>query len=212
LPKKGYKITEEHRKHLSEAHKGFKYPNGRIAWNKGLHISNSGQFRKGSPPWNKGKHPEYMKGANHPMYAKHHTIEAKVKMRMAKIEKHLSPLTEFKKGNKPTREQIRKRLHRRIPSSLEEKFQSIIDKYKLPYKYVGDGSFIIGHCNPDYINVNHEKIAIEVYARYYKLRNNKSINQWKEERSKIFRKYGWEIIYFNELEVNDSYILEVLNK
>ncbi|GAJ15533.1 unnamed protein product, partial [marine sediment metagenome] len=152
----------------------------------------------------------YMKGANHPMYAKHHTIEAKVKMRMAKIGKHLSPSTEFKKGNKPTREQIKKCLRRRIPSSLEEKFQSIINKYELPYKFVGNGSFIIGGYNPDFINTNNEKIAIEVYARYFKLRNNKTIEERKKERTNIFKEYGWKVLFFNEIKVNDSHISEVL--
>jgi hypothetical protein len=28
---------------------------------------NLGQFKKGQSPWNKGKHPEYMQGDNHPM-------------------------------------------------------------------------------------------------------------------------------------------------
>lgn len=78
----------------------------------------------------------------------------------------------WKNGRKPSKEHIRKSLRRRIPSSLEEKFQKIINKYNLPYKYVGDGSFIIGHYNPDFINVNGEKIAVEVYARYYKKRHN----------------------------------------
>jgi len=105
----------------------------------------------------------------------------------------------------------RSNLHRRIPSSLEKKFQTIIDKYNLPYKFVGNGKFTIGHYNPDFININSEKIAIEVYARYYKLRCNKSIEKWKRERGEIFQEYGWSIIYFNEIEVNnEEYVLKIL--
>ena len=29
---------------------------------------NSGTFKKGLIPWNKGKHPEYVQGKNHPMF------------------------------------------------------------------------------------------------------------------------------------------------
>lgn len=37
---------------------------------KGLLKVNSGSFKKGMIPWNKGKHPEYVQGKNHPMYGK----------------------------------------------------------------------------------------------------------------------------------------------
>ena len=30
------------------------------------------RFQKGHIPWNKGEHPEYMQGENHPMYGTHH--------------------------------------------------------------------------------------------------------------------------------------------
>ncbi len=146
----------------------------------------------------KRKLSEAHKGLNTWIKGKHHTEETKLK------------ISEANKGRKLTKEHIKKCLTRRIPSSLEEKFQGIIDKYNLPYKYVGNGSFIIENCNPDFINTNNEKIAIEVYARYYKLRNNISIEKWKKERAKVFREYGWEIIYFDETEVNEEYVLETL--
>jgi len=157
--------------------------------------------------------------------------EIKEKLSRAKKGKRISPQTEFKKGmslsektkekisknnarywlgKKRPKEDIKKILTRRTPSSLEEKFQNIVNKYKLPYKFVGNGSFIIENYNPDFININGKKIAIEVYAKYYKLRNHKTIEQWKEKRSKVFGKYGWKIIYFDETEVNEKYILAKL--
>ena len=42
-----------------------------------------------------------------------------------------------------TKEVIKKALRRRLPSSLEVRFQEIIDKYQLPYKFVGNGEFLI---------------------------------------------------------------------
>jgi len=114
------------------------------------------------------------------------------------------------KGRKLTKELIRKHLRRRIPSSLELKFQKIITKHNLPYKFTGNGSFIIANCNPDFININKEKIAIEVYARFYKRLDGRDIEKWKEERTKVFRKFGWEIIYFDETEIEEDYVLGIL--
>lgn len=116
--------------------------------------------------------------------------------------------------NKPwlrTPEAIKKALRRRLPSSLEAKFQNIIDKYQLPYKFVGNGKFFIEGKNPDFININGEKKAIEVYARRHKesLRNL-SIEKWKKVRQAIFAKYGWEVIFFNEVELTESNVLTVL--
>ena len=162
---------------------------------KGLHISRDTEFTKGFIPWNKDKKTD------------------------ALSEEHKKKISDAMKGKMPKNikllhspESVKKALTRRIPTSLEEKFQGIIDKNNLPYKYVGDGKFLIEKYNPDFINTNHEKIAIEVYARYYKLRNNKSIKQWKDDRQKVFNKYGWKIIFFNEIEVNEEYVLEKINK
>ena len=158
---------------------------------KGLHISRDTEFTKGFIPWNKDK-----------------KIGAFSKEHKENISKAL-------KGKKPknikllhSKENIKKALTRRLPTSLEGKFQDIVDKNNLPYRYVGDGKFFIEKKNPDFINVNGEKVAVEVYARYYKLRNNKSIDEWKKDRQEIFNKYGWKIIFFNEIEVNEEYVLE----
>lgn len=179
------------------------FKKGQVPWNKGIKIDKEkypnyghqkphsnktketfSKSRKGRIPWNKGKNGIYSK----------ETLE---KMRQA--------------SKNPSPETLRKILHRRIPTSLEEKFQAIINKYNLPYKFVGDGSFILGSYNPDFINVNSEKIAIEVYAKYHKIKNHKNIDEWKEERTEVFRKYGWKIIYFDETQINKDKILSKLS-
>lgn len=108
-------------------------------------------------------------------------------------------------------EVIKKALRRHPISSLEVKFQKIVDKYRLPYKYVGNGQFLIERKNPDFININGEKKAIEVYARRHKEKmRNVSIEEWKKQRQDIFTKYGWEIIFFDEVELTESNVLTVL--
>jgi len=141
---------------------------------------------------------EVIKGRSSPMKGRHHTKGTKLQ-----ISKSL-------KGRKLAREHVRKALRKRIPSMLEKKFEKIIDGHNLPYVYVGDGSFKVGTYNPDFININGKKIAIEVYTRFYKQIDDRNIEDWKEERTEVFRSYGWEIIYFDETEVNEKKVLEVL--
>jgi len=198
-PMKGKHHSEETKEKIGLGHLG------NIPWNKNKHflkeiIEKMSESHKGHlvSEETKRKISIAISGENNHFYGKRHTEESKEKNRIA--HSHY------------TKEVLKKILCRRIPTSLEEKFQSIVDKHNLPYKYVGDGSFIIGRYNPDFINTNSEKIAIEVYARYYKKRNHISIEDWKIQRSEVFKQYGWEIVYFNEIEVNEENILNKLNK
>lgn len=106
MPKKGYVFSKEHRRHLSEA-LNKQYAEGRVAWSKGLRVINSGQFKKGCTSWCKGltkKQAPSLKGFKGP-----HSDESKAKMRLAKLGKHISPSTEFKKGHKESLEIKQKR-------------------------------------------------------------------------------------------------------
>lgn len=176
---------------------------------KGRRVSTSTEFKKGMTPHNKGKRLSEITRrkigeANKGREAWNKGIPASDAVR-DKIRK-------AKKGKQNKPEAIVKMLTRRTPSSLEEKFQEIIDKHNLPYKFVGNGSFMIGRKNPDFINVNGEKIAIEVYAKYYKLRHYQTIEEWKEERRKVFKEYGWEVLFFDAMQVNESNILRELRR
>jgi len=87
----------------------------------------------------------------------------------------------------------------KIPSSYEKRIMELVKKYKLPYKYVGDGKVWIDGKNPDFINVNHQKIIVEVYANWRHPKN------YENRRAKFFAKYGYKVIFINEkdLLVND---------
>lgn len=197
---------------------------GNIPWNKnktGVYSQETLDLMKRNLPDRSGK--------NHPYYGKHRSQAIKDKISKSlqgnipwnvntKGKGIMKPNSgSFKKGDVSywkgkhlSKEHIKKVLTRRTPSSLEEKFQGIIDECNLSYKFVGDGSFFIEQFNPDFINTNNEKIAIEVYASFFKKQNYKSIDEWKEDRRKIFRKYGWKIIYFDETQVNEKYVLSHL--
>lgn len=117
----------------------------------------------------------------------------------------------FIKGYKLTKEQIAKRLRRRDISSLELRVKNVIEKFDLPYKFVGNGNFFIERKNPDFVNTNGKKIAIEVYARKHKDMFRGGTDKWKKERMEIFKKYGWSIIFIEEWQTNtEGSILELI--
>ena len=118
----------------------------------------------------------------------------------------------FKKGRKLSQEQIKKCLRRNPISSLEKKFLEIINKHNLPYKFVGNGDFLIGRKCPDFININGQKIAIEVYYRGHKEFFKGGLQKWMEERQNIFNSFGWQIKFFDETEVKEELILKTLTE
>ena len=94
------------------------------------------------------------------------------------------------------------------PSCLEKQMIKIIQQYNFPYKYTGDGSFIIGSKNPDFVNINGQKICLEVANRYHHSKD------YKKNRINHFKKWGWQCIVFFECELNkldENNIIEVLN-
>jgi G:T-mismatch repair DNA endonuclease (very short patch repair protein) len=93
------------------------------------------------------------------------------------------------------------------PTSLELAFQAIVDKYNLPYKYVGDGyTFIAGRC-PDYLNVNGQKLVVEIFSRWWHdpRINPKVKPQHTEEATvKHYAQYGFRCLIIWEEELEDE--------
>ncbi|MEK6880749.1 MAG: hypothetical protein AABY22_14115, partial [Nanoarchaeota archaeon] len=163
---------------------------------KGKHISKATEFVKGRKPWNQGQ-----------SIPKNKLKEMKKNGFGLRKGHNIGIETRFKKGSvpynkgmkKPEEEKQKIVLKLKLkPSSFEKKLQEIINKNSLPYKYTGDGSFLIGYKNPDFINVNGKKIAIEVYSTHFKIRSFGSEENYQKQRTKIFAKYGWKCIFINE--------------
>ncbi len=226
-------LTEEHKKNISRGvrnaiseGKNIGHP-GRTAWNKGMSKKNGDPLIYGKPrsretrdriSWAvKGRPKTEEHKKNIAATRKGKTLSLETKRKLSEIAKSRWSDRDYRERVAPsykyrTPEAIARMLTRRTPTSLEMKFQKIIDENGLPYRFVGDGSFMIGRKNPDFININGEKIAIEVYARYYKLRHAETVQEWKEERERVFKEYGWEAIFFDETQVNESNILKQLRR
>ncbi len=138
------------------------------------------------PLWMKGTRKDYSKNGR-PKGSKDKSINAHLNRRNSNLGTHHSEETIRK---------ILKRLSQR-PTSLEKRFIEIIKDKNLPYKYVGDGSFIIGYKNPDFVNIDGKKICMEVANRFHHQ------GDWKEKRIEHFAKYGWKCLVLFEDEIDN---------
>lgn len=109
----------------------------------------------------------------------------------------------------------RKKLFRQRPSKPELKFTEICKKYRLPYRFTGDGSFWIEDVNPDFVESNGRKIAVEVFGDYWHnpLLNPK-LNRRRtyKGRKEILARYGWKCVIFWESELMSNNAEELVLK
>lgn len=97
-------------------------------------------------------------------------------------------------------------LKSRRPTGIERKVIGIIEKHSLPFKYTGNGSFIICGLNPDFVNINGEKVAIDVFGDHWHAIDG--VNS----RKAIFAEYGWKLVVIWEREINSLSEQEILHK
>jgi very-short-patch-repair endonuclease len=165
-------------------------------------LSNSGRFKKGDTPW------WVKRGLPHPSFGLFKKGHPQLNTGRTHFKKGNNPY--YNSENKPTKDVIRKCLTRRPMSDLEIKMNDILIKNNLPYKFVGNGKFFIENKNPDFVNINGKKIAVEVYYKKHKERFRGNVDDWKKERSKLFAKYGWKLLFFDELQVNNDFVIKNL--
>lgn len=89
------------------------------------------------------------------------------------------------------------------PSSYEKKISELCIEKGLPFIYTGNGTFLIGHKNPDFVN-KEKRIAIEVYHNYFKIREFGSCEEYEKQRSEYFAKYGYNTIFIRTEEIEDK--------
>jgi hypothetical protein len=89
------------------------------------------------------------------------------------------------------------------PTSYEKKISDLCIEKNLPFIYTGNGTFLIGNKNPDFVN-KEKKIAIEVYHNYWKIRDYGSCENYEKVRSMYFYKYGYKTIFIRTEEMEDK--------
>lgn len=149
---------------------------------------------------------------------KNHTVETKRKIGDAhrgrkgktwsttRVEKFRKMLKE-RWANPEYREHSLKIMREAIkikPTKPELSFQTFCKKHKLPFTYVGDGSFFIHGFNPDFIHSEGKKIIVEIFGDYWHDPKRKGIppSMLEPNRHAIFKKYGWQLVVIWEHELS----------
>lgn len=146
-----------------------------------------------------------------------HIMTDELKVRVAKGGKTASRIIWSEERKEETIRKLLKGLNKR-PTSLEKKLIELTERNNLPYKYVGDGEFILGGKCPDFVNMNGEKICIEVRPRCMcKYWSKCTPEEYEQRRKEHFAKYGWECILIwadkhNKFELSENMIIEKLKE
>ncbi len=187
----GIERAEEMKNKISESLKGIKHP-------KGKYFINSGSFKKGNLPWNKNKRYSYEE-----LYGIEEAKKIKNKLSIcSKGNQRAKGCIPWNKGKRMREETLKKWLKaiEFRPTSYERRLKEILDRLQPnEWRYTGDGSFWMGYppLNPDFVNCNGKKIAIEVFACFHKERNFGSVENYITQRKESFSKYGWKTIFIN---------------
>lgn len=81
------------------------------------------------------------------------------------------------------------------PTRYEKQIIEVCQEFNFPFEYVGNGKFLVGGKNPDFVNRERKKI-IEVYRAYWKEKN------YEEIRSKLFAEQGYATLFLKDEDVN----------
>jgi hypothetical protein len=140
---------------------------------------------------------------------------------------HSLLLTNYYKNNPLAKEQLAKRLKDRWDNMNDEQRWHCIQKamlgacrrpnkpetiilnilnelYPKQWRYTGNGSFIIGGLNPDFVNINGQKKVIEMFGDYWHRIDD------SEYRTKTFSGFGYSCLIIWEHELGN--IKEVTDK
>lgn len=217
-PRKGIHLSKEGKEKLSEIHKSI-----------GDHPPEEFWFKEGHAPWNKDlpKDKNPLTGKKRPdgviekMRGRKVSIEGRERMSNAaeKRQKELWANEDYRKMMLPrlregikkvqqNEEAQRKRFKSLVkkPNAPEQIIIDIIAKHNLPYKYTGNGDFILGGKCPDFINTNGKKEVIEVFGRVFHsplftFRKNMPYHQTYEGTIAHYNKYGFKCRIFWDTDV-----------
>jgi len=191
---KHWKVSEEGRNNIRLGHIGLKHSE---VTKKKMGLAKLGSKNPMSKIENRLKVSLSKIGKPHPQppFTKEHCR----KLSEAGIKRWQSPEYRKKQELKWQNSEYRRRVLGRRPITFyESRLLSLVSKYSLPYKFVGNGEAWFGSYNPDFININGAKKIVEVFSKHQKIRNYGSIQNYKQIRSEHFAKYGYKVVFFNE--------------
>lgn len=203
MPRLGQKHTQETRQKMSKSHADFR--GERNPYYGKTHSSEVRQKISASRVGRGHKQTETTRrlisqsnsGIGNPFYGKKHTEETLSRLRDASLQKWSDP------------KYVAKIRHGRClqANKIETRLQEIIDDLSIPYKYVGDGQFLIGSKMPDFVNIDGQKKIIELLGCYWHgciqcYPNTKHHNDFGE-REQLFKSFGYQTLGIWEHEFDD---------
>ena len=90
------------------------------------------------------------------------------------------------------------RVRKCSPNNTEQKLTDLINTNHIPFRFVGDGKFILGGKCPDYIHIGEKKQIIELFGTYW--HNMLDVGH----RVEYFRQYGYSTLIIWEDELKDE--------
>ena len=99
------------------------------------------------------------------------------------------------------------------PNKVERRLMNIIKERNLPFKYVGDGSFLIGKCCPDFISTDESNRVIEVFGDYWHTIKNRTEMTSEEGRVNGFKKLGYDclVLWYSKIKhLSDEKIYNII--
>ena len=160
-------------------------------------------------------------GEKHWLFGKHHSEETRRKISQA-VKKVWENLDYRKRAQEKSREATLKlwqdpnyrekvilatiRANSQRPTAPEKQVLDAIEQYHLPYKYTGDGSFIIHGICPDFTNTNNQKIVIEVFGNYF---HSPEVlgNEWRRTelgRIMVYNSFGFRCLILWEESIQSA--------
>jgi hypothetical protein len=209
--------TEEWKRLISKIKKK-RYKEGRIKLSGWAKLSKEGYFKGKNNPMYGKKHTKESRDKMSLNGRGKNPKLSETRKKLFKEGKLVLPSSVFKKGHVPSNkgkkcpwlsernkdpEFIKKALKSLLkrPTSYEKKISELCIEHNLPFIYCGNGTFLIGHKNPDFVN-KEKKIAIEVYHNYFKIRDFGSCEEYEKQRREYFAKYGYRTIFIRTEDIN----------
>jgi very-short-patch-repair endonuclease len=170
-----------------------KFPNSSLESKLWLEGQSKGHM--GQPAWNKGEsritNRNVAKYANS-LTGKQRSIEHCNKLKATKREQFKDP--EFCKRMLAN---ITRHASAVRPNKPEQKILDLLNKnYPNEWEYVGNFGLVLGGLIPDFVNINGEKLLIEVYGDYWHRNSN------EQDRINHFKQFGFSTLIIWEHDIN----------
>lgn len=210
----GQKLSPEHKRKLSEARKGQKLSEewkhniakaqNELWQNPEYHLQQSKRISEAMK--NLLNDAEYRKQRSKTSSATLKKLWRDPEYRVQRLSQMSQTMSQLWNDPAWRQNQITKTLKGlfKRPTSLERQFIKICERNGLPFKYVGDGEFLIGSRNPDFIHRDGMKVCVEVANLYHHPTN------YEQERKTYFSKFGWDCIVFRGNHLDEATVLSKL--